>query len=232
MSSALEGSALRVDDCLMSPRRLACTILCGGLLAGLGGAGGGPAAALALRPAAPAHALRAAVPVRHDHGRRRHHRRRHAHGHARRHGVRAPVRRHHGHRHPASRPLPRAHRVSVSPVPAPAPPLPRLRFGIYPWGAPGAVGQVAPQLADDPAQAMSAVRALAGARSMTVHLYGQYTGADPSEADALVSDAQWWSDAGIQVEMVLRYRPAAPALAAGYVPWVRAVAARLAADRK
>jgi len=117
----------------------------------------------------------------------------------------------------------------VSPVPAPAPPLPRLRFGIYPWGAPGAVGQVAPQLADDPAQAMSAVRALAGARSMTVHLYGQYTGADPSEADALVSDAQWWSDAGIQVEMVLRYRPAAPALAAGYVPWVRAVAARLAA---
>jgi hypothetical protein len=76
---------------------------------------------------------------------------------------------------------------------------------------------------------MTAVKALKGARTLTVHPYGQYTGIDSAEADALISDAKWWSDNGLRVEMVLRYRPARPDLAAGYVPWVRTVAARLAA---
>jgi hypothetical protein len=105
----------------------------------------------------------------------------------------------------------------------------RLRFGVYPWAAPGAVSRVEPQLADQPFAALRAVKELQGSRSMTVHLYGQYTGTDSGEADALLSDARWWSDNGVSVEMVLRYRPATAELASGYLPWVDAVAGRLAA---
>jgi hypothetical protein len=104
----------------------------------------------------------------------------------------------------------------------------RLRFGIYPWAAPGAVRPVNPQVADDPYKALTAVKDLQGTRSMTVHIYGQYTGADPGEADALISDARWWSDHGIRVEMVLRFRPARSDLGSGYVPWVESVTERLA----
>lgn len=104
----------------------------------------------------------------------------------------------------------------------------RLRFGIYPWAAPGAVSPVSPPVADDPHKALSAVKSLRGEESMTVHIYGQYTGEDPGEADALLSDARWWSDNGMRVETVLRFRPARSDLAPGYVPWVEAVTARLA----
>jgi hypothetical protein len=105
----------------------------------------------------------------------------------------------------------------------------RLRFGLYPWAAPGAINPVNPQVPDDPYKALRAVKDLQGARSMTVHIYGQYTGADPAEADALISDARWWSDNGMRVETVLRFRPARSDLASGYVPWVEAVTARLTA---
>ncbi len=104
-----------------------------------------------------------------------------------------------------------------------------LRFGVYPWAGAGTVNPAEPQIADDPAKAMASVKALKGSRTLTVHLYGQYTGTASGEADALISDAKWWSDNGLRVEMVLRYRPGRPDLAADYVPWVRAVAARLAA---
>ncbi|MGZ4561401.1 MAG: hypothetical protein ACXVXJ_10630 [Mycobacteriaceae bacterium] len=104
-----------------------------------------------------------------------------------------------------------------------------LRFGVYPWAGAGTVNPADPQVADDPAKAMAAVKALKGSRPLTVHLYGQYTGIDRGEADALVSDARWWSDNGLRVEMVLRHRPARPDLAASYVPWVQTAAARLAA---
>jgi hypothetical protein len=109
------------------------------------------------------------------------------------------------------------------------PPVPRLRFGVYPWAAAGAVGSVDPPVADDPNKALRSVKDLEGSRSITVHLYGQYTGAEPGEADALLSDARWWSDNGVRVEMVLRYRPASVGLVSGYVSWVRDVAGRLAA---
>lgn len=105
----------------------------------------------------------------------------------------------------------------------------RLRFGVYPWANAGAIAQVDPALADQPFKALSAVQQLQGSRSMTVHLYGQYTGTDPREADALISDATWWSANGVGVEMVLRYRPAGAQLAGGFVPWVATVARRLAA---
>ena len=63
---------------------------------------------------------------------------------------------------------------------------------------------------------------------MTVHLYGQYTGAGSQDAEALLSDAAWWSANGIGVEMVLRYRPSTPGVAGGFVPWVTAVSRSLA----
>lgn len=104
-----------------------------------------------------------------------------------------------------------------------------LHFGIYPWAGAGAVNPVQAQIANDPAKAMTAIKALQGSRTLTVHLYGQYTGTDPGEADALVSDATWWSNHGLRVEMVLRYRPARPDLTAGYLPWLQTVGTRLAA---
>ncbi len=104
-----------------------------------------------------------------------------------------------------------------------------LRFGVYPWAGVGTVNPSDPAIPDDPAKALAAVETLKGGRSLTMHIYGQYTGVDPREADALVSDATWWSDNGLRVEMVLRYRPARPDLEAGYVPWVQSVATRLAA---
>ena len=104
-----------------------------------------------------------------------------------------------------------------------------LHFGVYPWAGAGAVNPTDPQVADDPAKAMAAARVLKGSRTLTMHLYGQYTGIDNGEANALISDAKWWSDNGMRVEMVLRYRPARADLAAGYVPWARTVATRLAA---
>lgn len=106
----------------------------------------------------------------------------------------------------------------------------RLRFGIYPWAAPGAVNAVAAQVPDDPARTLAAAKELRGERSLTVHLYGQYTGeGGDSDAAALLSDARWWSDNGMRVEMVLRYRPASPQLGAGFPAWVADVTTRLAA---
>jgi hypothetical protein len=106
-----------------------------------------------------------------------------------------------------------------------------LRFGAYPWGGVGAIDQVAGSKPDDPARAMATVKELQGGRQFVVHLYGDYTGTNLGEADHLMSDARWWSDNGVGVEVVLRYRPTTALLGVGFTPWVRSVAARLAALR-
>jgi hypothetical protein len=103
-----------------------------------------------------------------------------------------------------------------------------LRFGIYPWGGVGATDPVAGAHPEAPDRSLAAVRDLKGGRSFVVHLYGEYTGTDREAAGRLLADARWWSDHGMQVEMVLRYRPARPALAPGFSPWVDWVARRLA----
>jgi hypothetical protein len=118
----------------------------------------------------------------------------------------------------------RAHRVIIDAGPAGG----RLRFGVYPWAGAGAVNHVSPGLRDNPAKSLAAVKALQGSRSLVVRLYGDYTGANRREGQALLSDARWWSSHGMDVEMVLRYRPARPDLASGYVPWVRVAVTRLA----
>jgi hypothetical protein len=103
-----------------------------------------------------------------------------------------------------------------------------LRFGVYPWASPGAIDPVAPPVPDDPNAALAAVKQLQGTRSFVVHLYGQYTGADSGEAEHLLSDARWWSQNGVEVEMVLRYRPAREDLADGFAGWVSSVSTSLA----
>jgi hypothetical protein len=103
-----------------------------------------------------------------------------------------------------------------------------LRFGVYPWGTVGATDPVAGARAEDPERSLAAVRALQGAKDFVVHLYGQYDGTDEGAADRLLRDARWWSDHGLLVEPVLRYRPARAELAGGYGAWVRWTARRLA----
>lgn len=106
-----------------------------------------------------------------------------------------------------------------------------LRFGVYPWGGVGAIDAVDGAKPDDPARAMAAVKELQGGRRFVVHLYGDYTGTDLGAADRLLSDARWWSDRGVGVEAVLRYRPVTSLLGVGFTPWVRDVSARLAGLR-
>jgi hypothetical protein len=108
----------------------------------------------------------------------------------------------------------------------------RVRFGIYPWAAAGAVNHVKAPVPENSAKSLAAVKALQGRRSLVVRLYGDYTGVNRREAQGILSDAKWWSRHGVEVEMVLRYRPARPDLASGYVPWVRTVATRLARLRR
>lgn len=106
---------------------------------------------------------------------------------------------------------------------------PPLRFGVYPWGTVGATDPVAGARPEVPGRSLDAVRRLQGGRAFVVRLYGAYSGTDRLAARRLLDDARWWSAHGLRVEMALRYRPTRRALAAGYGPWVRRVARRLAA---
>ena len=109
----------------------------------------------------------------------------------------------------------------------------RLRFGIYPGGVAGQIaGGSAGAKPDDPDQILAALAQLRGDRSLAVHLYLEFTGADDQEqrvqeAEALLTR---YVAAGYQVEYVLTYRPRArqgdPDVAA-YVEFVRAMVARL-----
>lgn len=104
-----------------------------------------------------------------------------------------------------------------------------LRFGIYPWGAVGASSSVAPSVPENATASMAAVQRLRGGHRFVVHLYADYTGTSTASADALMSEATWWSSNGLRVAAVLRYRPADATMAAGYLPWVRTQTRRLAA---
>lgn len=116
-----------------------------------------------------------------------------------------------------------------TPTPTPAPTGGRLRFGIYPWGAAGAVGSIAPSVPDNADQSLRAVQQLRGTHPLVVHIYGDYTGISTTSGDNLISEATWWSANGLQIAAVLRYRPADASKAAGYVAWVQSMTHRLAA---
>jgi hypothetical protein len=100
-----------------------------------------------------------------------------------------------------------------------------LRFGIYPGGPVGSVNPKAPPRLEDPAKRLAALQALAGSNPFVVRLYSAWTG------DASADDVGGWLDgqiagytrAGLEVELVVRYKPAqadagsSPAAFASYV---------------
>ncbi|MCA1697562.1 MAG: hypothetical protein LC790_01100 [Actinobacteria bacterium] len=87
---------------------------------------------------------------------------------------------------------------------------PPLRFGIYPGGAVGSVNPKAPPRPENPVKRLAALHTLAGSSPFVVRLYGAWTG------EAMADDVGWltgeiaaYTAAGLQVELVVRYKPAA-----------------------
>ena len=85
-----------------------------------------------------------------------------------------------------------------------------LRFGIYPGGPVGSVNPKAPPRPEDPAKRLATLQALAGSNPFVVRLYSAWTG------DASADDVGAWLDrqiagyttTGLEVELVVRYKPA------------------------
>jgi hypothetical protein len=104
-----------------------------------------------------------------------------------------------------------------------------LRFGAYPWGAAGTTTKTSAPVPENADESMRAVQRLRGDREFVVHVYGDYDGVSNRSVDGLLSEATWWSENGLKVSAVLRYRPADASKAAGYANWVRTQVRRLAA---
>jgi len=111
-----------------------------------------------------------------------------------------------------------------------------LRFGIYPGGPAGSVSPKAPARAENPAKRLQAVRRLAGSGPFVVRLYSGWTG------DIAADDVRGWLDdeiagysrAGLQVELVVRYKPAAAARSApaAFARHVRGLVRRYGRNRR
>ncbi len=115
------------------------------------------------------------------------------------------------------------------------PPPPPLRFGIYPGGPAGSVNPKAPPRPENPARRLAALKELAGSKPFVVRLYSAWTG------DAAADDVAGWLDgdiagytaSGLQVELVVRYKPtkldrvSAPSAFADHV---RRIVSRYGAD--
>jgi hypothetical protein len=106
-----------------------------------------------------------------------------------------------------------------------------ILFGIYPGGGAGTVGPSGRTVPEDPAARLAALERLRGDRPFVLHLYDAYT--QPADADAvpgwLASEISGYAAAGFQVELVLRYRPAAAGgNVDGFADFVRARVRQLA----
>jgi len=109
-----------------------------------------------------------------------------------------------------------------------------LRFGIYPGGPAGSVNATAPPVAENPAKRLSALKALAGSKPFVVRLYSGWTG------NASADDVSGWLDgwiadytaAGLQVELVVRYKPAAASASApaAFADYIRTIVRRYGAN--
>jgi hypothetical protein len=110
-----------------------------------------------------------------------------------------------------------------------------LRFGIYPGGPVGSVNPKAPPRPEDPAKRLATLQALAGSNPFVVRLYSAWTG------DASADDVGAWLDreiagyttAGLEVELVVRYKPAEadPGTSpAAFADYVRAIVRRYGSD--
>lgn len=111
-----------------------------------------------------------------------------------------------------------------------------LVFGIYPGGAVGTVGAVGRSIPEDARLRQAALERLRGGdRPFVLHLYDAYT--RPSDATAvppwLASQIATYTAAEFQVEVVLRYRPAAGARDVdGFTDFVRARVRQLGANAR
>ncbi len=90
------------------------------------------------------------------------------------------------------------------------PPRAVFRFGIYPGGPIGAVGDVLPPVPEDPARRLEALRMLGPPTvPLVVRLYCEFAGNADADSDVPWLDAQIdsYADAGFEIELVLTYRP-------------------------
>ena len=111
-----------------------------------------------------------------------------------------------------------------------------LRFGIYPGGPAGSVNPKAPPRPEDRAKRLGALQALAGSSPFVVRLYSAWTG------DASADEVGGWLDrevagytaAGLQVELVMRYKPAAAGASspAAFAQYVRGLVRRYGPDSR
>jgi hypothetical protein len=84
-----------------------------------------------------------------------------------------------------------------------------LVFGIYPGGAAGTVGQSGPVKPEDPVERLAALQRLRAAKApFVVRLYAAYVDPyGPSAAQAVGGEIAGYTNAGLDVELVLTYRP-------------------------
>lgn len=85
-----------------------------------------------------------------------------------------------------------------------------LVFGIYPGGAAGTVGAGATPVPENPAKRLAALEELRPAGApFVLHLYASFTGAGGASAEQqLGEEIVQYAAAGLEVELVLAYRPA------------------------
>lgn len=99
--------------------------------------------------------------------------------------------------------VPAGHTVATSTTP--------LRFGIYPGGPAGSVNPKARPRPEDHGKRLAALQTLAGANPFVVRLYSAWTGNRENDDVSGWLDAEiaGYTAAGFQVELVVRYKPAA-----------------------
>ncbi len=119
----------------------------------------------------------------------------------------------------------------VAPANTAATPQTPLRFGIYPGGPAGSVSAKAPPRPEDPAKRLTALKRLAGAKPFVVRLYSAWTGAG-TDNSWLDREIAGYTASGLQVELVVRFKPAAPGASApaGFADYVRSVVRRYGPD--
>lgn len=107
-----------------------------------------------------------------------------------------------------------------------------LRFGIYPGGPAGSVNPKAPPRPENPVKRLAALQSLRGSSPFVVRLYSGWTG------DAAADDVAGWLDeeiagytaAGLQVELAVRYKPAAGAGPGAFADYIRGIVHRYGGD--